>query len=525
MKRLVLAILMLSMNTLLSTTSQKYDVLITGGTIIDGTGKPGYQADLAINNDAIVAVGDLSLASAATTIDASGHVISPGFIDLHSHSDRNILLRPTAENNIRQGVTTLLGGNCGSSPTDLGKFFDSFVETGVSLNMAMLIGHNSVRRKVMNRENRHATDDEMSQMKDLVETAMKQGAFGMSSGLIYIPGNFAPPGELVELAHVVKQHNGLYATHMRSEGKKVVEAVNEAIEVGRQAGIPVHISHHKAAGPDAWGLSAKTLALIDKTSAKGMDISLDQYPYTASNTNLGVLFPTWALGGGQKAFLKRLEDSDTREKIKQGVVEVMKSQRSGVELWRIQISRYETDESFEGKTFEDILKERGLDVNLDNGAELAIELQHSGGGRGIYHNMKDKDVEQIMRHPLTSIASDGSGVAWQVGNPHPRNYGTYPRTLAYYVRDKKVLTIEEAVRKMTALPASRIGFTDRGTLAVGMKADIAIWNPDTIQDHSTFTDPHQYSTGMKYVIVNGVAVLHDGKMTGVRPGKALRQNQ
>ena len=516
---------MLSINTSLKATPQKYDVLITGGTIIDGTGKPGFQADIGIKKDVIVSIGDLSSALATRTLDASEHVISPGFIDLHSHSDRNILLRPTAENNIRQGVTTLLAGNCGSSPTDLGKFFNSYEETGVTLNMAMLIGHNSIRRQVMNRDNRHATDDEMSQMKVLVNKAMEDGAFGLSSGLIYIPGNFAPPGELVELAHTVKQYSGIYATHMRSEGKNIIEAVNESIEVGRQVGIPVHISHHKVAGPDAWGLSTKTLALIDKTNAEGLDISLDQYPYTASNTNLGVLFPTWAMAGDHKAFLKRLKEPKTRQKIKQGVIEVMKSQRSGDELWRIQISRYKADESLEGKTFEDILKERDLEVNLENAAELAIELQQSGGGTGIYHIMQDTDVEQIMRHPLTSVASDGSGVAWQVGNPHPRNYGTYPRTLAHYVRDKKVLTIEEAVRKMTTLPASRVGFTDRGKIAVGMKADIAVWNPASIQDHSTFTTPHQYSTGMKYVIVNGVAVLLDGKMTGERPGKPLRHNK
>ena len=500
------------------------DYIISNGTIIDGTGSEGYQASIGIRGDTIVAIGDLTTVKARHRIDATGYVVSPGFIDLHSHSDRDLIKHPDATNNITQGVTTMLGGNCGGSPVDIAEFLDILDETNISVNMAMLIGHNSVRREVMQRENRDASESEMAQMKSLIDEAMRAGAFGMSSGLIYIPGAFSPPEETQQLARVVHRHDGFYATHMRSEGKKVVDAVAEALEVAKTTGIHVHISHHKAAGPDAWGLSVKTLALIDKSISDGLEITLDQYPYTASNTNLGVLMPSWSLAGGQKAFVERLDDPEVREKIKQEVIAILKSQRAGNELWRIQISRYQKNPALQGLNFEQVLRERGLEPTLDNGAELAIELQSNGGGRGIYHTMRDDDVERIMRHPLTSIASDGRGVSWQLGNPHPRNYGTYPRTLAKYVRDEKVLTLSEAVKKMTSMPATVMGLADRGVLKKGYKADIAIWNPDTVQDNSTYTDPHNYSTGMKYVIVNGIPVLSGGEMTNNRPGIALRYN-
>jgi dihydroorotase/N-acyl-D-amino-acid deacylase len=374
----------------------------------------------------------------------------------------------------------------------------------------------------MQRENRHATADEMMQMKSYVSRAMQAGAFGMSSGLVYIPGAFAPPEELVALANVVKEYKGFYASHMRTESEGVIEAVKETIEVGKQTGIPVHISHHKVAGPAVWGQSKDTLALVETGRQAGLDITLDQYPYTASNTNLGVLFPAWALAGGQEAFVKRMQDPEVRARVKAGVIDILRKQRSGEELWRIVISRFAKDNSLEGKSFEQVLKERGKATSLENAAELAIELQLAGGGRGIYHTMDDADVERIMTYPHTSVASDGRGTRWQVGNPHPRNYGTYPRLLGHYVRDKQVLSLPVAIKKMTSMPADRMGLVDRGVLEVGKQADVVIFHPDTVSGQSTFDKPHQYAIGMKYVFVNGKAVIDEEAVTGVRSGAVLR---
>jgi len=498
-----------------------YDIIIKGGSIIDGTGAAAYQSDLAINDDSIVAIGNLGNASADAIVNASGKIVSPGFIDLHSHDERNVIRRPDALNNIRQGVTTILGGNCGGSPIDLEDYFTKVKEQGTALNVGILVGHNSVRRKIMNRDNRLATDTEMELMKALVDNAMQAGAFGMSSGLSYIPGAFSPPEEIAELAKVVHEYNGFYASHMRSESSNVVESVAETIQVGIETGIPVHISHHKTSGPMAWGLSKNTLALIDKHLANGLDVSLDQYTYTASNTNMGVLLPNWSLAGGKKAFAKRIEDPETKANIIKQSANIIKTERAGTELWRIQISEYAKDTSLEGKNFQQILEQRGLEQTLDNAAELAIEL-YLNSGRGIYHTMKDDDVERIMRHPKTSIASDGRSTEWQKGSPHPRNYGTYPRAIATYVRDKKVLTVEQAINKMTAMPATRMGLKDRGVIAVGNKADILVWDFSKIQDHSTFAEPHQYSTGMEYIFINGVAVVSASKSTGMRPGLLLK---
>ncbi|WP_371195631.1 amidohydrolase family protein [Glaciecola sp. SC05] len=502
----------------------QYDLLIRNAMLVDGTGNEPYRGDLAITGDTIAAMGNLGNATALRVIQADGKALSPGFIDLHSHAENDVLKRPDAKNNILQGVTTILAGNCGGSPVDIGDYFERLAANPTSLNVALLLGHNSVRQAVMQRENRHATAAEIEAMERLVAQAMGDGAFGLSSGLIYIPGSFAPPAELEALANVAHSYEGFYASHIRSEGSDVLNALQEAIDVGAQVGLPVHISHHKTAGPSAWGLSKDTLALIDMHRAKGIDISLDQYPYTASNTNLGVLMPPWSLAGGQQAFLERMQQSASRSKILEDVKRIIDEQRAGSEFWRIQISSYPHDPSLVGKNFEKVLKQRNIAVNLHNAAELAIEIQVNGGGRGIYHTMQDEDVERIMRHPHTSIASDGAGVEWQKGSPHPRNYGTYPRTLALYVRDKGLLSLPEAVKKMTSMPANRMGLIDRGLLKEGYKADVLMWDPSTIADNSTFADPHQYSTGIDYVIVNGVVVVEDGEMTDARPGLALHSN-
>lgn len=427
-----------------------YHLIIRDAMIVDGSGGAPYRSDLAVKDDMIVAIGNLSQATGDYVINSGGKILSPGFIDLHSHAENDLLIRPDSENNVRQGVTTLLAGNCGGSPVDIDAYFTLLSKHQSALNVGLLIGHNSVRKEVMQRDNRRATPIEMETMRDLVAQAMRAGAFGLSSGLIYIPGSFAPPEELESLASVAKEYSGFYSSHIRSEGSQVIDALNEAIDVGTKVGIPVHISHHKTAGPSAWGISKQSLQLIDARRAEGVDISLDQYPYTASNTNLGVLMPQWSLAGGQAAFVERIQQTQTRKRILKEVKRIIREQRAGQEFWRIQISSYPNDPSLEGKNFHEVLLARGLESNLENAALLALELNENGGGRGIYHTMQDEDVERIMQHPQTSIASDGAGVEWQKGSPHPRNYGTYPRILAKYVREKSILSLPEAVKKMTS---------------------------------------------------------------------------
>lgn len=501
---------------------QPFDVLITNARIIDGTGREAFTANIGIRGDEIIAIGNMIGDSALKVIDAKQRVVSPGFIDLHSHDERNVIRRPQAENIIRQGVTTLLTGNCGGSPVDLATYFETLAEAKPALNIGVLIGHNSVRRKIMQRDNRLATEEEMLAMRNLVSQAMVNGAFGMSSGLGYIPGAFAPPEELQVLASEVHKAGGFYASHMRSEGTKLIEAVQETIDVAQATGVPVHISHHKASGPKAWGKSIQTLKMVDDNRAKGLEISLDQYPYTASNTSLAVLLPSWSLAGGYKASIKRLDNPETAEKISKDIAKILRQQRAGEELWRVQVSQYKAKREYEGLNLKEILELRGQEPTVANAVPLIIEFHRNGGGRGIYHTMLDDDVERIMKHPMTSVASDSLSPVWQEGSPHPRNYGTYPRTLAYYVREKQVLTLPEAINKMTLMPAERMGLANRGKIAPGYKADLVIFDPDKVQDNSTFKNPHQYSTGMDYVMVNGVAVISNGEVTGERAGIALK---
>ena len=505
-----------------SSTYRKLDTIIINGQVYDGSLGSPTNANVGIKDGVIVAIGELKGAYADVTIDAGGKIVSPGFIDLHSHSERGILRNPDSLNILYQGVTTILGGNCGGSPANVEEYFNQFNQQGSAINVGLLIGHNTIRRKVMQRDNRHATPSELYQMRTLVEQAMKAGAFGLSSGLLYIPGTFAPPEELYELASVIKPYDGFYATHLRSEGEKVVDALDEAIQVAIQSQVPVHISHHKTAGPTAWGKSKVTLSVIDNAQLENVDITLDQYPYTASNTNLGVLLPAWSLEGGAKAFEERTQNQDIKQSIITQSANIIYNQRAGNDLNRILISEYRHNPSWEGMTFADVLSQQGQPLTSTNAAKLAVEIQLSGGGRGIYHTMQSEDVERIMKYPLTSIASDGRSTKWQEGSPHPRNYGSYPRVISKYVNEKNVLTVTEAIHKMTALPASRMGLNDRGMIKVGYKADILVWDQEELKDNSTFENPHQYSDGIEYMLVNGQLVIRDYKATGIRPGAALK---
>ena len=499
-----------------------FDVVIKNGQIIDGTGSVSFRADLAIKNGRIVRIGKLENLKSKKIIDAENLVVAPGFIDLHTHAERKILALPAVENYIRQGVTTIVGGNCGGSPYPIGDFLGKVEETGISLNLSLLVGHNTVRREVMGRENRLATPEELQQMQKLVEEALQDGAIGMSTGLKYIPGAYSNTAEVVALAEVVAKHGGFYATHMREEGIGLLEAVEEAINIGRAAGLPVHISHHKAVGKSMWGSSVKTLAMIDRANEQGLDVTADQYPYTATSTGLTIVFPAWSLEGGDEKIKERLEDPELRKAIKEGIVHNILYDRGGGDPATIVVSSYPPDSTLEGKNLAEITRLRGREPTPENAAETLMDLHYDGGGRGVYHCLVEEDVRKIMQHPLVMHASDGATIEYGKAKPHPRSYGTYPRVLGRYVREEKVVSLEEAIRKMTTLPAQRLNLQDRGALKEGMWADIVLFDPETVIDRATWTNPHQYPDGIPYVFVNGELVIMHGKWAGTHPGKVLR---
>lgn len=502
-----------------------YDVVIAGGRVVDGTGAPAYAADVAIRAGRIAAVSrePIPTSGARLVIDARDRVVAPGFIDLHAHLDP-LLRLPGAQSAVRQGVTTALGGPDGGSPLPLGAYLDSAAGK-LGINVAFLAGHNTIRARVMGDANRDPTPAELARMRRLVGESMAEGAWGLSTGLKYIPGAYSRTDEVVALATVAGDSGGIYTSHLREEGLGLLEGVAEAIEIGRRARIPVVLTHHKAVGKPMWGASVRTLAMIDSANAAGVDVMADQYPYTATYTGIGVLVPAWALADGDSAFARRLTDGTLRDSIRAGIVFNILNDRGGGDLRRIQLSRVAWDRSLEGRTLYDWAVRRGLPPTLETGATLVIEAMRRGGASAIYHVLDEGDVERIMRHPRTMIASDGRLVEPGEGHPHPRWYGTFPRVLGTYVRDRKVLTLEQAVHKMTEMPARRLGLADRGRVAAGLVADVVVFDPATVADRATFESPHQYPSGIEWVLVNGVAVVERSAFTGRRPGMVLRRTQ
>jgi N-acyl-D-aspartate/D-glutamate deacylase len=515
-----------------------YDVLIRGGTLIDGTGKVRFAADLGIGKGRIVAVGDLKAAGAREVIDATDKIVCPGFIDLHSHADRGILQHRAAENYIRQGVTTLLCGNCGSSPTDVAEFFERLRDGGTGPNIALLIGHGSVREKVLGRVNVAPSEKQLEEMRRLVRQAMQDGAVGLSTSLRYGPGAYATTEEVIAVTTEIAPFGGFYATHMRDEGTRILEAMEEAFLIGRKAVVPVHISHHKISSASVFGLTRQTLARIDQVRSAGLDVTLDQYPYGAGSGGMALYVPQSSLSGGLDAFRKRIADPQQKRVIIEAVEELLvrkifeADQRPGnaddtaAALSRIRVARAKHKPKLEGMTLTQILQSRGTPVTLRNGSLLLIELI-SRGTRGINHTLDDRpggDVDRVMQHRLTAVASDGGVFPFGVGNPHPRSYGCYPRVLGHYVRERKLLTLEEAIRKMTSLPARRLGCKERGSIEVGRWADVVVFDPQKIGDRATFIDPHQHSVGVEHVLVRGQFVLRAGKMTDILPGRPLSRN-
>ena len=502
-------------------SDNNYDIVIGNGKIVDGSGNPWYEADIGIKGDRIVHIGDLKSYDATKFIDAEGFIVSPGFIDPHTHAIRGVFDVPNVESSLLQGVTTLTEGNDGTSPFPIDKHFQKIMDKKISPNWGVFVGHGTIRTKVVGSEDREPTPDELDQMKNLVRQAMEQGALGLSTGLYYVPGSFASTEEVIELSKVASEHGGIYISHMREEASKIIDSVKETILIGEKGEIPVQITHHKVIGAKNWGLSVETLALVDEARRRGIDITVDQYPYTASQTYLKALVPQWAQEGGRKNLVKRLKDPEIRKLIKDQVVQNILFDRGGGNPKNVFISINEWDPSMAGKNLADLAIEKGMDPSPENAAEIVFEIIEGGGAGAVFHAINSDDVDRIMRHPVTAIGSDGPVGKFGVGSPHPRQYGTFARVLGHYVRERGVLELEDAIRKMTSLTSQRLGIHDRGLIVEGYFADIAVFDADEIIDRATFEDPHQYATGMKFVLVNGEVVVEDGQHTGKRPGRII----
>jgi N-acyl-D-amino-acid deacylase len=505
----------------LASAAADFDVLIRNGRIIDGSGNPWYRADVGIKAGRIAAIGNLANKTAGKTIDAANRAVTPGFIDVHTHVEGAVELNPMGANYLLDGVTTIVTGNCGGSRVDLKAWFEKLEAQKIGLNLATLIGHNSVRSEVMGRANRLATDEEIVKMQALVDKAMQDGAVGFSTGLIYIPGTYSDTREVVALGKAAGKYNAVYASHMRDEGSRIKEAITEAVTVGRQSGLRVQISHFKIDTPRIWGSSKDSIALVEKFRTEGVDVVVDQYPYDHSSTNLGIALPSWALADGAKAVEERLTAPETRKRVVAEMKQRLDSLGHKDYSYAI-VANYGANPDLNGKNISEINKAAGRAATVDNEIDTILEMIVKGGAQMVYHSMGMEDVERILKYPNTAIASDGGIREFGSGMPHPRSYGTNARVLAEFVRNRGTLTLEDAIRRMTSLPARTFRFTDRGLLREGYAADVLIFDPAKVKDLSTYSDPHHYTEGFDHVFVNGEAVVSEGKLNEVRPGRILR---
>jgi N-acyl-D-amino-acid deacylase len=497
-----------------------FDVIIRHGRVVDGTGNPAFFADVGVKAGRIIRLGRVE-GSAATEIDATGLVVAPGFVDVHTHADE-LPDQPRAENFLRMGVTTVVVGNCGGSALDVGKFYGDIERNKASANVATLIGHNTVREAAMGGSfDRAPTAEEMAKMRGLVDRAMRDGAVGLSTGLIYLPGTFAKTEEIVELAKAVTPYDGIYASHMRHEDTRIYAALDEVFRVAREAHVRAEVSHLKLSGEKAWGQADKVLAYIEAARSSGLDITQDQYAYTASSTTMRQLIPDDAFDGGHEHYLAVLADparkADLVARMKKNIMT-----RGRMDYAYAVVASFRHDTSLNGlNILEAAKKQRGSD-SLDDQIEVILEFEKNGGAAGVFHGMNEDDLQKFMCHPNTMIASDSGLREFGKDVPHPRGYGNNARVLGQYVREQKVLRLEEAIRKMTSLPAATFRFAGRGLLREGNWADIVVFDPEKIGDPATYRDPHHYAAGIPHVLVNGVPVIRNGEHTGAKPGLACR---
>ena len=506
-------------STLATAQRPRYDLAILNGTVFDGTGRPGALQDVAVKDGRIAALGRVSSADAVETIDARGLVVAPGFIDVHTHAD-NLVSRGDAANFVRMGVTTIVAGNCGSSALDIGAALAALRDRPGAVNFATLIGHNTVRSAVMGSANRPPNAAELARMKSLVWKGIADGAVGFSTGLQYVPGTYAQTMEITELARAAASGGGIYASHMRNEGTALEEAVAETIRVGEMTGARVQISHLKVDSPNRWGASQKALEMIDAARLKGIDVRADQYAYTAASSTLGIRFPSWALEGGQAQITERLNDPATWQKIKTEMAGLL-AERGLRDLSFAVVAMHRADPSLNGLSMQQIAARRLGSDSADAQFETARTMMLAGGASMVYHFMSDADVDRIMRHPQVGIASDASVIEFGDGAPHPRGYGNNARVLGAYVRGRRVISLQEAIRKMTSLPAGHFKFASRGAIRTGYAADMVVFDAARVADTATFETPHGYAAGIPYVLVNGEIVVKNGTQTAARPGQVL----
>ena len=515
-------ILFLALSVQAQLPSQAADILIKNAKILDGTGNSWFYGDIAIGGGKIIQIGKLSNWNAKKVIDAIGLVAAPGFIDVHTHIEGDEVKNPEATNFIYDGVTTVITGNCGSSDANIGRYLRKIDSLQTSVNVAVLVGHNDVRKKVMGRASRNPTEAEMQAMENIVDKAMRDGAVGMSTGLIYIPGTYSTTEEIVRLAKVAAKYNGVYASHMRDEGDSVVAAIEEALYIGTAANMPVQISHFKVSGQQNWGRSSETLPLIMNARKNGLDVTIDQYPYTASSTSLSTLMPDWVLADGQDSIVSRLANPAIRKEVTAYMLARLAKRKLKHFSYPV-VASYKSDSSLNGKSIEEVNVFLGRKHSVKQEAETIIEMMEKGGASMVFHGMSESDIKAIMRYPFNMFASDASIRVYKEGNPHPRGYGTNARVLKKYVREENVIGLEEAVRRMTSLPAQKFGFADRGLLRQNFAADIVLFNEAEVGDRAEYKNPHQYATGFNYIIVNGVVTVDAGVHTGARAGVAIRK--
>jgi N-acyl-D-amino-acid deacylase len=501
-------------------SGQQADILIRNGKIINGTGNGWFYGDIAICGDRITAIGRLNHFKADTVINADGKIVSPGFIDVHTHIEGNEHKNAFASNFVRDGVTTVITGNCGSSSWPIGSYLKSIEAAPLAVNMASLAGHNDIRKAVMGEADRAPTLKELADMKSLMNLAMQEGAMGLSTGLIYIPGTYAGKDEIIELAKIAAAHNGVYATHMRDEGDSIIPAIREAVDIGRSANIPVQISHLKLAGPQNWGRSVEILDMIQHARDEGLDVTVDQYPYTASSTSLSTLLPDHVLADHQDSLSQRIKNPEIRDRVLRHMLERLQKKKLHHFSYAV-VAWYGPDTTLNGMTIEQINLFKNRPHHAAAECATILDLLELADPSMIFHGMSEEDVTNFEKYEFNIPASDASIRIYNEGMPHPRGYGTHARFFSRYVKEKKLCSIEEAIRRMTSLPAQKFNLTERGLLLPGYYADLVIFDENDLQDNASFEVPHQYTTGLYMVMVNGqITLVADIQLT-TRSGRVL----